>query len=50
MATGISVEPAPAETAGRPGRLVPRWLRAYRREWLRPDVIAGVVVWSVVVP
>jgi high affinity sulfate transporter 1 len=50
VATGISVEPAPAETAGRPGRLVPRWLRAYRREWLRPDVIAGVVVWSVVVP
>ena len=22
----------------------------YRREWLRPDVIAGLIVWSVVVP
>jgi sulfate permease, SulP family len=31
-------------------RLVPAWVRGYRRAWLRPDVVAGVVVWSVVVP
>ena len=30
--------------------LVPEWLRGYRREWLTPDLIAGVIVWSVVVP
>jgi SulP family sulfate permease len=30
--------------------LVPPWLRSYRRDWLRPDVIAGVVIWSVVTP
>lgn len=29
---------------------IARWARGYRREWLRPDVIAGVVIWSVVVP
>jgi len=22
----------------------------YRREWLRRDIVAGIVVWSVVVP
>lgn len=26
------------------------WIRHYRGAWLRPDVIAGVVIWSVVVP
>lgn len=26
------------------------WLRSYRREWLRADILAGLVVWSVVVP
>ena len=31
-------------------RLVPPWLRSYRRAWLRPDLIAGVVIWSVVTP
>jgi SulP family sulfate permease len=31
-------------------RLLPAWLRGYQRGWLRPDVIAGVVVWSVVTP
>jgi high affinity sulfate transporter 1 len=30
--------------------LAPRWLPGYRREWLLPDVVAGLVVWSVVVP
>ena len=31
-------------------RLVPGWLRSYRREWLRPDLVAAVVIWSVVTP
>jgi sulfate permease, SulP family len=26
------------------------WLRSYERGWLRPDLIAGVVIWSVVTP
>ena len=30
--------------------VVPSWLRSYERAWLRPDVIAGVVIWSVVTP
>jgi sulfate permease, SulP family len=29
---------------------VPGWLRAYQRGWLVPDVIAGLIVWSVVTP
>jgi len=31
-------------------RLLPSWLRGYERPWLRADVIAGVVIWSVVTP
>jgi sulfate permease, SulP family len=31
-------------------RIVPGWISGYRRAWLGPDVIAGVIVWSVVVP
>jgi sulfate permease, SulP family len=31
-------------------RLLPGWMRGYRRDWLRPDAIAGLVVWSVVTP
>src|SRR5215510_10182224 len=33
-------------------RLLPilRWLPAYRREWLLPDVMAGLAVWAVMVP
>ena len=31
-------------------RLVPAWTRGYERAWLRADVIAGIVVASVVVP
>ena len=30
--------------------VVPSWLRGYDRAWLRPDVIAGAVIWSVVTP
>jgi sulfate permease, SulP family len=31
-------------------RLLPAWLSEYQRAWLVPDVVAGLVVWSVVVP
>src|SRR4051812_6256635 len=33
-------------------RLLPilRWLPGYRREWLLPDVLAGLAVWAVMVP
>ncbi len=30
--------------------IAPAWARGYRREWLRPDLVAGVVIWSVVTP
>ena len=29
---------------------MPTWLRHYRREWLGPDIVAGLIVGSVVVP
>src|SRR5688572_17027415 len=29
---------------------VPDWLRAYRKEWLRPDVVAGLTAAAVVIP
>lgn len=39
---------APERTAARSGAhgagLLPAWLTGYRREWLRPDVIAGLIV------
>ena len=31
-------------------RLAPEWLRHYERAWLVPDVVAGLIVWSVVTP
>lgn len=31
-------------------RLLPPWITSYQRPWLRPDVIAGLVIWSVVTP
>lgn len=31
-------------------RLRPGWSRGYRRDWLRFDLVAGVVIWSVVTP
>ena len=42
--------------AARPTRTVQRllpvlgWLPAYRREWLLPDILAGLAVWAVMVP
>ena len=28
----------------------PAWLRSYRRAWLGPDLVAGLIIWSVVTP
>src|SRR6516165_667555 len=36
--------------AGLSSLLVPEWLRAYRRDWLKPDVIAGLTAAAVVIP
>src|SRR5262245_41639512 len=42
----------PARPASTAQRLLPilGWLPAYRREWLLPDVLAGLAVWAVMVP
>ena len=43
-------------TSVRPGSLAQRllpvlsWLPGYRRDWLLPDVLAGLAVWAVMVP
>jgi high affinity sulfate transporter 1 len=43
-------------TSARPASIAQRllpilgWLPAYRREWLLPDVLAGLAVWAVMVP
>jgi high affinity sulfate transporter 1 len=41
-----------ARTAAIAQRLLPilGWLPAYRREWLLPDLLAGIAVWAVMVP
>src|ERR1700752_4863536 len=43
----LSARPAPI-----PQRVFPLlcWLPAYRRDWLLPDVLAGLAVWAVMVP
>src|ERR1700761_7260720 len=30
--------------------LLPNWLTSYRRDWLRPDVVAGVTTAAVIIP
>jgi sulfate permease, SulP family len=30
--------------------IAPEWARGYQRDWLRSDLVAGVVIWSVVTP
>ena len=30
--------------------MVPDWATDYERSWLKPDLVAGVVIWSIVVP
>ena len=45
----MSVSGRPVSTAQ---RLLPvlGWLPAYRRDWLLPDVLAGLAIWAVMVP
>ena len=45
----MPISAGPASTAQ---RLLPvlGWLPAYRRDWLVPDVLAGLAVWAVMVP
>src|SRR5262249_33206155 len=45
----MAISARPASVAQ---RLLPilGWLPAYRREWLLPDVLAGLAVWAVMVP
>ena len=33
-------------------RLLPslKWIGAYQREWLLPDIFAGIALWAVMVP
>jgi len=45
----------PEESDSRPGAerrslLLPTWLRGYHRDWLKPDVIAGLTAAAVVIP
>jgi MFS superfamily sulfate permease-like transporter len=44
--------PVSARTVSIAQRLVPvlNWLPGYRRDWLLPDVLAGLAVWAVMVP
>ena len=45
----MAISTRPASVAQ---RLLPilGWLPSYRREWLLPDVLAGLAVWAVMVP
>jgi len=46
----------PMEISARPTSITKRlwpilgWLPRYRRDWLMPDVLAGLAVWAVMVP
>ena len=39
-----------SEAAGGSSSPVPAWLRAYRKEWLRPDIVAGLTAAAAVIP
>src|SRR5262245_38498040 len=39
-----------AEGHASTGIPAPQWLRAYRAEWLKPDVVAGLTAAAVVIP
>ena len=38
------------DRTGSPGAFAPEWVRNYQKEWLRPDVIAGLTAAAVVIP
>ena len=46
------IEAIPPRAASIAPRLLPvlGWLPGYRRDWLLPDVLAGLAVWAVMVP
>jgi SulP family sulfate permease len=48
----IETMPVAARPASIAQRLLPvlSWLPGYRRDWLLPDVLAGLAVWAVMVP
>ncbi len=50
--TSTETVPVAARPASLAQRLLPvlGWLPAYRRAWLLSDVMAGLVVWAVMVP
>ncbi len=31
-------------------KLLPVWLPGYRKQWLHPDIVAGITLWAVIVP
>src|SRR6478609_8114431 len=31
-------------------RPIPEWLLSYRRDWLRPDIVAGLTTGAVIIP
>ena len=49
---GEATMPVAARPASIAQRLLPvlGWLPGYRRDWLLPDVVAGLAVWAVMVP
>ena len=49
---GILIMPARARPLSTVQRLLPvlGWLPTYRRDWLLPDVLAGLGIWAVMVP
>ena len=42
------------DTSNRPAgvihRIVPEWILQYRRQWARPDIVAGLTVAALVIP
>jgi SulP family sulfate permease len=50
--TIIETIPMPARPVSIARRLLPvlSWLPGYRRDWLLPDILAGLAVWAVMVP
>src|SRR6516162_2977297 len=39
-----------ADSFVRRSLLILKWIGAYKREWLLPDVLAGLALWAVMVP
>jgi len=50
--SGDLIMPIAARPTSTAQRLLPvlSWLPAYRRDWLLPDVLAGLAIWAVMVP